>query len=1006
MMLNRGKKKNFFNFALPIIILFGFVALVFMLGNKGYLSPTGHVIEGVGSGLIAYWNFDEVSGNSAADSSGNGKTATLVNGPTFTSSGKIGNAISFDGTNDYATVSVQTPSTYTISMWIYPTKNSGYQSLVAQDGNYALQYYADTSHTDFWYAPTDYYGSANVPVNTWTHFIFVNNNSAVTIYVNGQQDGSFSTSAPGMNIINIGRDPNGQYYGGRIDDLRVFNRVVSPSEIQELYSYTGGPDVTAPTISSPLPSGVLAYGTTSATISVATDESATCRYSTTNVDYALMANTFTTTGGTAHSATVSGLTNGGSYNYYARCNDTSGNVNTASTTISFSVNAVLLPTVSVSATDASAGEPSNPGAFNVTRSGVTTSALTVNYVISGSATNGVDYSTIANSVTIPIGSASATVTITPIDDVVYEGTEDVSLTISSNANYDIGSPSSATVTIADNDVAPPGGCNASVGNKCLYLLKSAAAGGNGLSWGSAWNELNQIDWTAVNPGDIIKVGQGTYVTSTTIPGNVGSSQKRVSIIHATDAGYNGKSIFDFRNTEPVNGDHWLGMIQVVSPYITIDGINSSLFEITASAEYALMINHTTSTGLFELKNVRMYGPSTPPLTDGSFIYHRAGSLVLDRIIITSQVGFEDFIRFKATGPNAHLNITNSVFIGWKSYNGGHSDLVEGCEVGCSSGRLLFKNNLVDDSGPNGKNIVIMTGNNDWAYAEITNNVFKETYQIFQSASVGTVKASNNVFYETTDANFGGSNNIYDSSTQVVWQSGVTYSLWTSRTPSFVSGTRNFVGNPSFKNVNSILGQDGIPFTADDGFNINSNSNAINNGTNVVARTTDILENPIDASPDIGAYEYQAPAVCNNCHYVRTGAIGANNGSDWANAWTTLPATLQRGHTYYIADGVYGGYTFDDALSGNLYIIVKKAIASDHGTETGWQSTYGDEQAIWGYSVSFTRGYYIFNGSKSTDGVAGSYGFKILPGNCNQDFNYPLMLGWGSSDGADYSKFAN
>jgi hypothetical protein len=85
--------------------------------------------------------------------------------------------------------------------------------------------------------------------------------------------------------------------------------------------------------------------------------------------------------------------------------------------------------------------------------------------------------------------------------------------------------------------------------------------------------------------------------------------------------------------------------------------------------------------------------------------------------------------------------------------------------------------------------------------------------------------------------------------------------------------------------------------------------------------------------------------CSNCHYVSSGAAGANNGNDWANAWTALPATLQRGHTYYIADGSYGGYTFDDAVSGSQYITIRKATVVDHGTSIGWQDSYGDGEAV-------------------------------------------------------------
>ncbi len=86
------------------------------------------------------------------------------------------------------------------------------------------------------------------------------------------------------------------------------------------------------------PRGTLAAGTTQTTLSLGTDENATCRYATTaGVAYGSMPNTFTTTGGTAHATTVTGLVNGGSYSYYVRCQDTAGNANTNDFAIAFTV---------------------------------------------------------------------------------------------------------------------------------------------------------------------------------------------------------------------------------------------------------------------------------------------------------------------------------------------------------------------------------------------------------------------------------------------------------------------------------------------------------------------------------------------------------------------------------------------------------------------------------------------------------------------------------------------
>src|SRR5207247_1380595 len=93
--------------------------------------------------------------------------------------------------------------------------------------------------------------------------------------------------------------------------------------------------------------------------------------------------------------------------------------------------------------------------ISITRIGSTSSSLTVRYSLNGSASNGSDYKTLGSSVTIASGSISAILTVTPIDDSTVEGSETVVLTIASDPAYTVGSPSSATVTIADNDQEPP-----------------------------------------------------------------------------------------------------------------------------------------------------------------------------------------------------------------------------------------------------------------------------------------------------------------------------------------------------------------------------------------------------------------------------------------------------------------------------------------------------------------------------------------------------------------------
>jgi hypothetical protein len=115
-----------------------------------------------------------------------------------------------------------------------------------------------------------------------------------------------------------------------------------------------------------------------------------------------------------------------------------------------------LPVVSVTASDASASEAgSNPGAFTVSRTGSTAQALGVAYSVGGAATPNGDYTALSGTVTIPAGASSATIAINVVNDTIQEPGETVILTISANAAYAVGSPSGATVTIADDDAPPP-----------------------------------------------------------------------------------------------------------------------------------------------------------------------------------------------------------------------------------------------------------------------------------------------------------------------------------------------------------------------------------------------------------------------------------------------------------------------------------------------------------------------------------------------------------------------
>lgn len=115
----------------------------------------------------------------------------------------------------------------------------------------------------------------------------------------------------------------------------------------------------------------------------------------------------------------------------------------------------------------------------------------------------------------------------------------------------------------------------------------------------------------------------------------------------------------------------------------------------------------------------------------------------------------------------------------------------------------------------------------------------------------------------------------------------------------------------------------------------------------------------------------------NAHYIRSNAGGANDGSSWQDAWTRVPESLERGHTYYFADGAYPAALFSDTEQTTAFIYLKKATPDNHGSDMGWSNAYGDGQAVFsagdGIILTFENGYYDFDGQTGA-GTSG-HGFK-------------------------------
>lgn len=143
------------------------------------------------------------------------------------------------------------------------------------------------------------------------------------------------------------------------------------------------------------------------------------------------------------------------------------------------------------------------------------------------------------------------------------------------------------------------------------------------------------------------------------------------------------------------------------------------------------------------------------------------------------------------------------------------------------------------------------------------------------------------------------------------------------------------------------------------------------------------------------------------HYVRSGASGDGSGSDWTNACTDFigscaVASLVRGDTYYVATGTYASLVLTTAESGSLVIRIQGATASDHGTDTGWSSSFGVDvtQATFNsaLNVGVYSNIYIRTSYWDIDGMVGSgsspssYGFLLAkPSPCSSAPQHYLQV---------------
>ena len=197
------------------------------------------------NGPAAWWKFDEGTGAIAYDSAGNNNNGTIY-GATWTA-GKIGSALSFDGTNDYVDCG-SGPSNYdniTVSAWMQTSTNGVLVSNRDSAGSYGTWYTLLSTRIEIGDNSQGGYRSVTfiTPTlnGTWHHVVYTKNGTNHTIYVDGSLDQQFTSNADisQNSPLFIGKrwtrsnDPS--WFNGIIDDVRIYNRDLSAEEAELLY---------------------------------------------------------------------------------------------------------------------------------------------------------------------------------------------------------------------------------------------------------------------------------------------------------------------------------------------------------------------------------------------------------------------------------------------------------------------------------------------------------------------------------------------------------------------------------------------------------------------------------------------------------------------------------------------------------------------------------------------------------------------------------------------------
>lgn len=220
-----------------------------MIYNRSLSSSEISALYSAGRTKYAQNNLGLVAQYSGRDYAGTPSAPTTIYDTNHLTDGKINQGFGFDGVGNYVNISnsnfifLNKSGLYSFSTWIKPLSNTtgaifqkstgstDRNGLYYESGDVRFGYYNGSSYTS---------KHGTVILNQWNHVIGINNNGIISLYVNSIEQTSSGSlpSFAGTNDFKIGSGTatGNSYFNGSIDDVRIYNRSLSASEIAYIYN--------------------------------------------------------------------------------------------------------------------------------------------------------------------------------------------------------------------------------------------------------------------------------------------------------------------------------------------------------------------------------------------------------------------------------------------------------------------------------------------------------------------------------------------------------------------------------------------------------------------------------------------------------------------------------------------------------------------------------------------------------------------------------------------------